>query len=229
MAQALIAFDYEVFGEHANTAIDAEAQINEVLQAGGKGVLVIGEQLQRVKDIAKHGTFMKWVESRFGMPYKKCQRYMRISSRLGKVVNIDHFDYSSLMLLAQDTTPDEAIDEAVKQAQQSQKITNAVAKEIVAKHKPDTIPMKRAVPAHAELVIDEPEDEDQAAVQSILAGTAKRPSPTKFEAKPEKDRGEMMSEVYSKCLRFAESLDEKYPNQKGLILYCLEKLVREYA
>lgn len=175
-------YDYKLFGKNSTLVRDGVNEIHGLCKSTVQNIVRIGEVLHGIKSVAEHGQFIELVETEFGWPYKKCNQYMKISERFGKCPDIGTFDYSSMLVLAQDSTPDEAIAEAISRADHGEEITHKVAKEIVAKHKePDTLPMKQSIPVHAELV---EEDDDVAAVQSILRGEHKDKYETRQDDEP---------------------------------------------
>lgn len=108
-----------------------------------KGVALIfsiGRELQTAHDeLANHGngTFGKWCKERCGITDKSARNYMgvvevfdgKVPERLSRT-----FTAESLYLLSRYSTPDEAIDEAVKAAESGDRIDLKRAKEIVGKY-----------------------------------------------------------------------------------------------
>ncbi len=61
---------------------------------------------------------------------------MNVADRFdGKFVKMTNFASSALYLLASPSTPDSAIDEAIHQAEEGQRITHAMAQKIIAAEK----------------------------------------------------------------------------------------------
>ena len=221
MAQTLISFDYAALGKDASSVRESTVRIKALQRSASESIVEIGKELIEVKDRLAHKQFTPWIEAEFGWEITTAQRFMRVASVFGDKQQIAVFGQSALYLLASPSTPDEAVQEAVERAGQGEKITHAVAKEIVQKHK-EPEATKAAIPVHAELVTD---DDDVAEVQSILAGKAKRPAPEPATAK----QPDYMTEIYLKIKDTVEAIDKKYPGQQEMIRYCLQKVMDYYT
>jgi hypothetical protein len=176
MAQTLIAFDYSQLGKDAKAVREVAAEIKMLCKTAAQQVIAIGQLLIDVKEKLPHGQFGSWIVAEFGWTHATACNFMNVSQRFSDNSKFLNFGTSALYLLANPSVSDEAVAEAIHRADHGEEITHKVAKEIVAKHKPDTIPIKQSIPVHAELVEG---DDDAAKVQSILRGEHK----DKYEAR----------------------------------------------
>ena len=104
-------------------------------KARAKGVALIfevGRQLQVAHDaLANHGdgVFGKWCKERCGMSDRTARNYMGVVEAFGSQKQLDperlseSFTAESLYYLSRDTTPEEAIKDALKEAKKGQRIT----------------------------------------------------------------------------------------------------------
>lgn len=95
----------------------------------------IGAILNEVRKRVGHGRFLRWVEDALPFSNPTANRYRLIARTFAayQSCQFDKFDLSALYVLAQaQGVPKEARDTAVSLAEQGQRITHALAKEIVA-------------------------------------------------------------------------------------------------
>jgi hypothetical protein len=115
-------------------AIDNELRIIEdaLLLTAGQ-CLVVGGSLTKIKGLLPHGGFIPWVEENCPFTTKTAQNYMRAFEVFGKYERLSYLDPSAMYLLA---SSEPAATEAKSLASKGHRITEAKAKELVAKHKP---------------------------------------------------------------------------------------------
>ena len=105
-----------------------------------ESILKIGEHLAEVKEIiggaGRDSQFGPWVLSECGFSIKTATNYISAFEAFGdnKLETVSNLSDSAMYLLASDRTPEDATKEAIKRADKGEKITPAVAKEIIAKH-----------------------------------------------------------------------------------------------
>lgn len=117
-------------------SVDQHADaIRGLLKNRVENVIEIGEQLSQVKAKLDHGEFLPWIDAECGLSERSVQGFMRVSRVFGSQIRkICGFAVSALYLLAQPSTPEAAMKEALKRAQKGEKITHALAKQLIEKH-----------------------------------------------------------------------------------------------
>lgn len=102
-------------------------------------VLRIGETISIAHEqFAKRGSgnFLKWVESEGGFSKSSAYNYMAAFKVFGNVPTVGRIEDSALYALAQTDTPEKALKEVLKLADNGARITQKQAKAIIKKHKP---------------------------------------------------------------------------------------------
>ena len=123
-----------------------------------QSVLAIGKHLAEVKEIlgtgGKGSLFGPWVVANCAFTVRTADRYIDSHVVFGgaKLDTVSNLDQTAMYLLASDSTPEDAAEEARKRAGKGEQITPQVAKEIIAKHSPS-----RPTP-HEEVAVN-PEDQ----------------------------------------------------------------------
>lgn len=126
-------FDYRLLSADTRVLVlEKTDETQWLLKKTAENIIKIGKNLQDVKDKLPHGMFLPWLQSEFGMSHKTAHNFMSVNQRFGnKYVNFTHLSASVLYLLASPSTPDEAIDEVIQRADSGEKITHALAKQII--------------------------------------------------------------------------------------------------
>jgi len=141
-----------------DSAVDVESRLKSLARqiAGSKkklvaNVLAIGESLTEAQDLlANHngGAFTRWVRQRCGFTTKTAYRYLSAWRTFGgcDTVSQRRFELSAMYLLAHDSAPEPAVDEALELASNGEKVTTKTAREIIAKYAPKTVSSKPGRP-----------------------------------------------------------------------------------
>ena len=124
-----------------------------------KSVLGIGEALVEARDLlatpdgSGHGSFGAWVRDKCGFGRTTAYKYISAYQRFGQFDKALHqrFDANAIYVLAPDKAPQEAVDAALALAECGEKITERVAKQLVAEHSPKP---KKRTPAPKPLMIE---------------------------------------------------------------------------
>jgi Protein of unknown function (DUF3102) len=101
-----------------------------------RAIIEIGRQLKIAHDLLannQNGTFEKWVTERCGFTPRTARNYLSVWEAFGdsKPERLSAFTAESLYHLAKDSTPEEAVAEAMKLASKGESINLKRAKEIV--------------------------------------------------------------------------------------------------
>jgi len=114
------------------------ANIDKAVARSVESMLDVGRQLKIAHDeLANHGngTFGKWCKERLGITSRSAERYLGAIEAFGQK-DCDSLSQSftceSLYLLSRDSTPDDAIDAALKAAESGERINLQKAKAIIA-------------------------------------------------------------------------------------------------
>lgn len=134
----LLEFDYASLPVAVRDTI--QQHTDDIRQRGKRmagDIVAIGQAARRVKEQLGHGQFSAWVNAEFreefGWSYQTLNRFMQVSQHFENS-QIENFGKSALYLLAQNSTPEEAREEARERAAAGETITHQVAREIVDKH-----------------------------------------------------------------------------------------------
>lgn len=91
----------------------------------------IGRDLKAVKSKLHHGQWLPWLEAEFGMSDDTARNFINVAERFGEQIpNNSGFGSRILYLLAAPSTPDAAIAEATKRAEDGEKLTVAQVQEM---------------------------------------------------------------------------------------------------
>lgn len=140
LAPATIPFDPNAVVEEYAVAIDkAKCQGIELIFEIGRNLKSAHDQLAHHGD----GTFVRWVESRCGISKRTAFRYLAICeafdgqdcAKLAQTSTAEALEY-----LARDSSPEEAVEDAMKVVDNGERLTLAKAKELVGKYVVDEAP-----------------------------------------------------------------------------------------
>ncbi|MBM7843787.1 DUF3102 domain-containing protein [Herpetosiphon giganteus] len=146
----LTLFDYNALDSETRVIVQQKAvEIRDRMRSAAQAVIEIGERLIDVKERLGHGKFGQWLDAEFQWSADTARNYMNVAERFGQNPKISEFAPSALYLLAAPSTPEDARTEAITLAEQGQKITHAVAKQIVSTHKEQALPKPNPAAAPA--------------------------------------------------------------------------------
>lgn len=130
----------------AESAKKLEGYAKAIQKANAKGMALtmeIGRNLRLAHDeLAQHriGEFGKWVEGSCGFSRQSAHRYMRVFEVFGEIncnSLLQNATAEALYFLSSESTPQDAIDDAIASAGLGDRVTLAAAKEFVAKYTVD--------------------------------------------------------------------------------------------
>lgn len=104
-------------------------------------VIAIGKALTRARDlIREEGTrdFAEWAKARVGISKTGAYRAIQVFEKFGERPTLGRLEVSAAYALAMDGVPDEAIEQALEEAQ-SKPVTAKRAKEIVDEHRMEVV------------------------------------------------------------------------------------------
>ena len=107
-------------------------------------IIEIGRDLIAVKEALPHGDFMRWLEAEFGMAGRTARRFMQSAERF-KLATVANLTPSVLYALAEPSTPDEVIAEAVDRVDSGETLTAATIKQMKAEWAEERKLLKRQI------------------------------------------------------------------------------------
>ena len=141
-------FDYAGFNEGQRQTLRIRAsEINTLAKRAVQDVIEIGRKFAEVKDIlGGNGKFNDWLSAELGWSERTAYNFIGVYAAFGSAdFAIENFAASALTLLAAPSTPPAAIEAAAQMANSGERVTHAIAKEIVRQ-------AKKAKPAQVALI-----------------------------------------------------------------------------
>lgn len=135
-----VVFDYNALDMETRIVVQQKTeQIKLIGRRLSQDIVTIGEHIIAVKDKLGYGKFDAWLSVEFGWTRRTAERFMSVAERFEKRHNVA-FSPTVLYLLAQPSTPDEAIEDLQERQESGEPVTVAVAKAVV-----DTAKLDEAV------------------------------------------------------------------------------------
>jgi hypothetical protein len=129
-------FDYgSLKPTHAEKLRTAAMTIKEKIDSSLRGLIEAGQGLLAVKKMLPHGQFLPWIEAEFGWTDRTARRLMEVADQFGSKSDIMsdlHITTTALYHLAAPSTPFAARQIAIDRATAGERITPAVATQIIA-------------------------------------------------------------------------------------------------
>lgn len=113
----------------------AEA-IHALLARSAANVIQIGLRLQAVREVLGRSHFQPWLRSEFRWSQPVASNYMRAARAFSDLDCVGRFQPSALFILARKRCPAAARQEAIRRARRGERITKAIAADLVARHAP---------------------------------------------------------------------------------------------
>lgn len=128
-------FDYTPLNAQVAQRVQTAAQrIRRMVQQTLQNLLAVGQELLAVKKTLPHGHFGPWLRAEFGWTERTARNFMAVAERFGaktEMISDLRIDPTAAYLLAAPSTPEEASAAAVRRAENGERITLAVAREIL--------------------------------------------------------------------------------------------------
>jgi hypothetical protein len=135
----------QVFDYAEYASLDAEtrsciqyhtSEIRTLVRRSAQDIIKIGQHLISVKEQLEHGQFRNWLSAEFSWSVRTAARFMQVAKQFN-CANLAQLDIaaSALYLLAEPSTPVEALEEVLKLAKEGKNITYIRAKDIISKYK----------------------------------------------------------------------------------------------
>lgn len=100
-------------------------------------IVEIGRRLLQAKLLIGHGYWLDWLQTEFECSPSTALGFMRVAEKFGNLNCLESFQPSALILLSYNSTPAEAVSEAIEQARNGQHVTHTVAHRLCKKHRPN--------------------------------------------------------------------------------------------
>lgn len=109
-------------------------RIRDNLKGTLLGIIAVGKDLVAIKEALPHGQFGLWLAAEFGWTDRTARNLMSVAEQFGKaeIISDLHIQPTAAYLLAAPSTPDDARLTALERAAAGERITTAVARDIVA-------------------------------------------------------------------------------------------------
>lgn len=159
-------FDYDSLGELGPVVQGIAAGIRRNVATATEALIEVGVQLAEAQRIVPDGKWGEWLDSEFAWSADTAERWIRVAQYFPSIPQIAEFQKGALYLLASPNVPQSARDDAIQRAESGERITKAVAEEIVEQ-------------VRGELTTDEPDYEPEE--------TSRPQQPTAFESADELD------------------------------------------
>jgi len=134
-------FDYGSLDAEARIVVQQRTgEIKGLMRRTASDIVEVGQKLIEVKDRLPHGAFGPWLAAEFEWTERTARRFMSVATAFkSDTVSALNADARTLYLLAAASTPDEARDDALQQAQAGERITFDRAQAIVNTHRPPAV------------------------------------------------------------------------------------------
>jgi hypothetical protein len=133
--EAPAGFDYSVLepgiaGSVLATVARIRRRLKKMLL---EDVVAIGKEILVVRETLPHGEFTPWLKMEFGWAVRHARNFLAVARRFAKTEINSPLPLKPTVayLLARPSTPDEAFQEAIARAEAGERITMAMAREIV--------------------------------------------------------------------------------------------------
>lgn len=128
-------FDYGALPASVQKAVREQTEsIHGFLAKSSANVVQIGLRLQFVRDRLGRAHFQPWLKAEFAWKQPTASNYMRAAKTFGDLDCIAKFQPGALFVLARQKVPVAARVEAIRLAQKGDRVTRAVAIEIINRH-----------------------------------------------------------------------------------------------
>ena len=117
-----------------NKAIELDIRFDYAKQKAESGLIEMGQALAEQKTVLPHGCWIKWLESK-DISANTAQRLIQISEKFSNTAHGPHLGFGIMRLLAQDTVPESARQEALEKSEAGEKLSIKSTKELIEAHK----------------------------------------------------------------------------------------------
>jgi hypothetical protein len=107
-------------------------------------IIDIGDALLEVRERLSHGEFLPWIAREFGWSERHARRFMEIARAFGKTANMSDLKpfqldmvrvgMAALHILSQPEVPQAAREQAIQEASQGERLTQARARQLIGQH-----------------------------------------------------------------------------------------------
>lgn len=111
------------------------SRIRQLGKRTAECVLAIGKALIEVKERLPHGTWLPWLKAEFGWSDQTARNFINVAERFKSknFLNLD-IDVSALYLIAAPKTPEPVREEAIRRAEDGQRVTHKMVVDGIADH-----------------------------------------------------------------------------------------------
>jgi hypothetical protein len=136
-----ISFAYAMLDSETRIVVQQKtSEIRERVETMQRSTIEIGQRLREVKARLRHGQWGDWLASEFRWSDQTALNMINVAELADQTPKIlefeDRFAKSALTALAAPNTPPEARQEALALAERGEKVSSAMAQQLIADHKP---------------------------------------------------------------------------------------------
>lgn len=127
-------FDYSaVDPETRDLLLQASEEITRRMKRSLEDIIAMGKRLLAIKTVLPHGQFGQWIKLEFGWTARTARNLMAVAHQFGETANFSdlNIESSAAYLLAAPSVPEGVREEALRRAREGERITHAVAREIL--------------------------------------------------------------------------------------------------
>lgn len=132
-------FDYTALDADVAGQVQMAVQnIRLLMQRTLEDAIAMGRELLAVKDVLPHGQFSVWLRVEFDWTERTAQRFMTVAQRFGSktdTMSVLKIDLTAAYLLAAPSVPEEGIAAALQRAENGERITISVAREVLGSYR----------------------------------------------------------------------------------------------
>lgn len=128
-------FDYSTLNSEARIIVQQKtSEIRTIARRMAADIIEIGQRLLEVKEQLNHGQWLDWLTAEFEWSDRTAEHYMSVARAFPEIRNGFDFHARALYLLASNSTPPEAREEALQRAEAGETITLDRARDIAGRH-----------------------------------------------------------------------------------------------
>jgi len=138
VARTKTGFDYALLKDY-ETEERARGHARAIQTLVGRtaaNIVEIGRRLLQAKELIGHGYWGDWLQAEFAWSLSTAICFMRVAEKFGTLNCLESFQPSALILLSYNSTPPEAVSEAIEQARNGRPVTHTTAHQLRKKHRP---------------------------------------------------------------------------------------------
>lgn len=180
---AIAAFDYSQLDQDVRPKIEQiTREIRDLVQQDAFTRCQIGQRLCEVKAALEHGQWLNWLEAEFPWGDRQARYLMQVAEKFGSQIGTGfRFEAKALRMLAGESVPDEARNEAIAIAESGQTVTTSTAEAIITEYQPPLpepeveTPAPKFTPSNAEPIATDVQEEPKTSPATYIQAAPPKP------------------------------------------------------